>query len=300
MNCYKFNAFFDKLYPLPQINYLTQKVVYFHCIADGHYWRTSHIHELSLLFQNENNEWVVQSWKTEKEEDEYDLLKGFIDTILPYDTLVGFNSTSFHLPFLESKLKSYDLPLIILHKNHIDLLKLIKPIGKHLHISTKLQDLRIFFNINERISEIESIAYYSYLFVYEEILNGSFDVLYTEKVNDVEFLITCNTCLLFPNNIRINDEEFYLIGENNSLKVLLKSKEGYVRLYYPNYKDYYYLPEENMILHKSLASTLPKSQKVKATKANCYTLIHFEEKLKDNPQFLRQYLISLFHHYKEK
>ena len=40
--------------------------------------------------------------------------------------------------------------------------------------------------------------------------------------------------------------------------------------FFPNYKDYYYLPEEDTALHKSVASFVDPSHRRKATASNCY------------------------------
>lgn len=46
---------------------------------------------------------------------------------------------------------------------------------------------------------------------------------------------------------------------------------GEMRYYYDNYKDYYYLPEEDMAIHKNVAIYADPSRRKKATKATCYT-----------------------------
>lgn len=43
-----------------------------------------------------------------------------------------------------------------------------------------------------------------------------------------------------------------------------------LKLFYKNYKDYYYLPIEDMAIHKSVASFVDKEHRQKATPNNCY------------------------------
>lgn len=43
-----------------------------------------------------------------------------------------------------------------------------------------------------------------------------------------------------------------------------------MKLFFDNYKDYYYMPESDSCIHKSVAMGLSKSQYIKATKNNCY------------------------------
>jgi hypothetical protein len=46
--------------------------------------------------------------------------------------------------------------------------------------------------------------------------------------------------------------------------------EGELRYYLPRYQDYYYLPETNEIVHRSLAGRIPASQRRKASRDVCY------------------------------
>ncbi|MBO5998276.1 MAG: ribonuclease H-like domain-containing protein [Lachnospiraceae bacterium] len=44
-----------------------------------------------------------------------------------------------------------------------------------------------------------------------------------------------------------------------------------LKYYYAGYKDYYYLPDEDMALHKSIAGFVESSHRVQATASTCYT-----------------------------
>ena len=46
---------------------------------------------------------------------------------------------------------------------------------------------------------------------------------------------------------------------------------GILKNFYPNYKDYYYFPEEDTVIHKSLISSEIKKLSKKATASTCYT-----------------------------
>ena len=47
---------------------------------------------------------------------------------------------------------------------------------------------------------------------------------------------------------------------------------GSLKYYYENYKDYYYLPHENMVIHKSVAAFVDVANKEKCTAKNCFVL----------------------------
>ncbi len=63
----------------------------------------------------------------------------------------------------------------------------------------------------------------------------------------------------------------YFSGEATEgiLKVPVYEEE--MKYFYSNYKDYYYLPAEDVALHKSVAAFVDKDHRVQAAAANCYT-----------------------------
>lgn len=72
---------------------------------------------------------------------------------------------------------------------------------------------------------------------------------------------------------------FKIEGDEAVLRVPLYETE--LKYFYSNYKDYYYLPKEDMAIHKSIASFVDKDFREKATAENCYT--------KKTGQYLREW-----------
>ena len=46
---------------------------------------------------------------------------------------------------------------------------------------------------------------------------------------------------------------------------------GELKYFYPNYKDYYYLPAEDCAIHKSVGTYVDKNFRTQAKAANCYS-----------------------------
>lgn len=63
----------------------------------------------------------------------------------------------------------------------------------------------------------------------------------------------------------------YFKGENDTATLKVPLIEEELKYFYANYKDYYYLPEEDVALHKSVADFVDKEFRVQATAATCYT-----------------------------
>lgn len=74
-----------------------------------------------------------------------------------------------------------------------------------------------------------------------------------------------------PGQLSGNDEGafFKALGNEATLKVPLYETE--LKYFYSNYRDYYYLPQEDMAVHKSLAEFVDKNYREKAKPENCYT-----------------------------
>lgn len=59
--------------------------------------------------------------------------------------------------------------------------------------------------------------------------------------------------------------------DNTHCSLTLPLYQGRLKYFYPNPQDYYYLPEEDMAVHKSVAQFVEKEYRKKATAATCYT-----------------------------
>ena len=58
-------------------------------------------------------------------------------------------------------------------------------------------------------------------------------------------------------------------GTHVTIKVPLYCQE--MKYFYANYKDYYYLPGQDLAMHKSIASFVDSSRREQAKAENCYT-----------------------------
>lgn len=63
----------------------------------------------------------------------------------------------------------------------------------------------------------------------------------------------------------------FLAGQDDSVLLRIPLYEGELKFFYPDYKNYSYLPAEDNAIHKSVAVYVDKSQRMPATAATCYT-----------------------------
>lgn len=59
--------------------------------------------------------------------------------------------------------------------------------------------------------------------------------------------------------------------QKNAATLSLPLYRGVLKFFFPDHKDYYYLPQEDTAIHKSVAQFVDASCRQKATAANCYT-----------------------------
>lgn len=74
----------------------------------------------------------------------------------------------------------------------------------------------------------------------------------------------------FPVPFRIEKPLFSFQGQNTHLLCRIPMYRGELKYFYPDYKNYYYLPLEDMAVHKSVGSYVAKEAREKASPQTCY------------------------------
>ncbi len=77
-----------------------------------------------------------------------------------------------------------------------------------------------------------------------------------------------------PVPFQFANTQYQLHVENNILHFSIPVYETELKYFYENYHDYYYLPDEDMAIHKRVAQYVDKDHRVQATASNCYTKRH--------------------------
>ncbi|MCH5343160.1 MAG: ribonuclease H-like domain-containing protein [Acetatifactor sp.] len=296
----------EKLAPLEQILFLDIETT-------GFTAKSSYLYLVGCAYYR-GKRWHTIQWMAENFNEETALLKTFFKFAASYRYLIHFNGNNFDLPFLTQKCKQFDLPYSFDHLEGIDLYKRVSPYKFFLRLpNCKQKTLEQFLGINRTdvFSGGELIGiYHDYLKTPSEFaekslflhnaddLKGMLEVLpmlaYYDMFNDnvrarkvqantykdynghrrKELLITLTlpTTLPQPVSASANNCYFYGSGDEATLKVPIYEEE--LKYFYANYKDYYYLPTEDIALHKSVATFVDKDHRVQASASNCYTRKH--------------------------
>lgn len=108
-----------------------------------------------------------------------------------------------------------------------------------------------------------------------------------------ELSITCRLEHSLPAAVSCSRRRYYLHASENTAVLRIQLFQGELKYFYPNYKDYYYLPDEDTAIHKSVAAYVDKAHRQKARAADCYTkktglfLPQYEEVI--TPAFYAEY-----------
>ncbi len=114
---------------------------------------------------------------------------------------------------------------------------------------------------------------------YTELLYGSFTVLSVEgneyrafdgSEGNKELLFTLKNKYPIPRRASCGNGEFYFVAGRETSKLRVRLLEGELKYFFPDYRDYYYLPEEDTAVHKSVAAYVDKAHRRKASPDTCY------------------------------
>ncbi len=85
-----------------------------------------------------------------------------------------------------------------------------------------------------------------------------------------ELLIAYETNRTAPGKTVLFKEPFFLFYQGNRARIRLPIVEAELKHFFDNYKDYYYLPDEDMCVLKSVAHAVSPDHRENAKKETCY------------------------------
>lgn len=255
--------------------------------------------------------WHIRQWFADKPEDESALLADFFSFAADYTHLVHFNGNHFDLPYLLQKCEMLGLPYNFDRFEGVDLYKRISPCKFFLHApNCKQKTLEELLGIDREdlygggdliglyhayVKQPDEEALRLLLLHNSDDMKGMLQILPLLAFHDLfncpltakrvqsnayvdyhghdrqELLMKLELPTALPVPVSNLSNGCYFSGEEREgiLKVPLYEEE--MKYFYSNYKDYYYLPAEDVALHKSVASFVDREHRVQATAATCYT-----------------------------
>lgn len=296
-------------YPLERIAPL-ENFLFVDIETTGFAAKSSSLYLIGTAFFSEGN-WQIRQWFAENPGEEAALLDSFFAFASSYTHLIHFNGNNFDLPYLLQKCVQYKKPHTFDAYEGIDLYKRLSPYKAFLHVpNCKQKTLEALLGIprKDRYHGGELIEVYRQyvqnptadgktllLLHNREDMQGMLQILPLLAVYDLfngdirakkvqaqhyvdyhgqdgqELLMKLALATPLPFPLSDFSNGCYFSGEKDIgiLKVPLYEEE--MKYFYANYKDYYYLPEEDIALHKSVAGFVDKAHRIQASASNCYT-----------------------------
>ena len=256
-------------------------------------------------------QWLCESLPGGDSREEEILLKTFLSFLKDYKTLIHFNGNRFDLPFIEKRCEKYGLKISFSDFDGIDIYKRVYPYRYFLHLANcKQKTMEEFMGIQrtDRYSGGELIHVFrsfcnthdneamelllqhnrddvygmlrllpilSYVDFYHDDFHVNRVEIETDKDvfgKDVkEANIYFSSSVVLPRPVSCHGMDCYFTGKNSKGLIKVPVFEEEMKYFYSDYKNYYYLPGEDMAIHKSVAAYVDPAFREQATAANCYT-----------------------------
>lgn len=262
----------------------------------------------------------ITQWFNDDGFSQKQILCEFLDFIKPYTTLISFNGKTFDLPFLTSKIKEFKLNASLDSFLHLDLYQILKPYKDLWGLKNfRQKDLEAYLGIDRKddLSGKKLIkTYQNYLDSKDHkekdaiLLHNKKDLLGLYKIYslmsypallDNDFSIRLATIqneqllvnLKLPFDIPVvcnYEKSGFCLSLNHDLATLTcPLEDGLLKHHHRDYKNYYYLPKEDIVIHKSMKSFVDTKSLIHASLDNCYSKFIPGESFLSNESELRTF-----------
>lgn len=300
---------FSVSYPLERLAPL-ERILFLDIETTGFTARSSYLYLIGCAYYLAGK-WRTIQWLAENTDQEKEIITAFFEFSKLYRCLIHFNGNNFDLPFITQKCEQLSLPCNLDRFQGIDLYKRVAPYKYFLKLpNCKQRTLEQFLGIDRKdvFSGGELIGiYHDYvrnptefsenalllhnaddlkgmletvpMLAYYDLFNGPAKAkkVQANSYKDIngsrrrELLITLALDPPVPCSVTSSAGNCFFRGEGSTATLKIPIFEEELKYFYSNYHDYYYLPAEDVALHKSVAGFVDKEYRVPASAATCYT-----------------------------
>ena len=252
----------------------SEHTIFFDIETTGFSHKTSFCYLIGTAYIKNSILTIIQ-WLAQSKADEVQVIASFLNAAASFDTLVHFNGDNFDIPFIKDRAAHLNIPYTLDKLLSYDLYKCVRPLKTLLKLeSCNQKSVEQFLNISrdDEFSGGELIKAYNAV-LEENVTYTGYSVEYSDDTNkNGDLIINYTLPCAVPIPIIHLDNNGYAIRINgNTMKIKLPLITDNLRLYYSDYKNYYYLPYEDTAIHKSVAAYVDAECKVKATRETAYT-----------------------------
>lgn len=322
---------FSPGYPLERLCDL-ENALFIDIETTGFTARSSDLYLIGCAYHAENT-WHTRQWLAQVPSEQAEILEDFFSFAKNKSYLIHFNGSQFDLPYLIQKCQQLGLSHDFSAFDGIDVYRSLFHYKDFLGLqSLKQKSLEAFLSLGreDQYGGGELIEVYRdyvktqspealrlLLLHNAEDLKGMLLLLpmlsyhdafhFPLKAKRVQANHYCdaygNPCMeliiyaalpnAVPKSVSASRDGIYARLEGDELAIRVPVFEEEMKYFHANYKDYYYLPKEDVALHKSVAAYVDKDFRQPATARNCYarkqSLFLPEWDSSFNPVFKRSY-----------
>lgn len=279
-----------------------EDILFFDIETTGFRKESTQVYLIGCAFFSEGT-WKIRQYMAESALDERAVLEEFSDFASGFRTLIHFNGEGFDLPYLSYKAEYYGLESDLFRLESIDLYQQAKPLKNLLGLPRMNQKTIEGFLRISREDCLDGGALIPYFYAYEksgdpeaekllllhnfddirgmlklvgilkylQIPEGRFTFRDAEVIRDTAVL---NYRLEEPLPVAFEKtddrDRIRIAADGDLLQINIRIYRGQARLPLPDIENYYYLPEEDRIVHKDVACFVDRKKRRKATRKNCF------------------------------
>lgn len=287
----------------------TDGSLFFDIETTGFSPKNNRIYMIGIAYRK-NGHICIHQWMTEQKSEEAEMLSSFLSFIQNYTALLSFNGIGFDLPFLQARCSSYQLDFNPALFTTIDFFKLVSGLKSMLNLPNykqktieaflgvdredcytggdlidiyrqyekepdrELLNLLLLHNYEDVKGMLSLLGLYEYTRFYveaETIIDARIEAGgYSEDAMHFSLILQLKSRCCVPKKLHYNIHGIYIQLEGHTATFHIPVFKGELKYFYPNYKDYYYLPMEDTAIHKSLSQFVDKDYREKCHPHNCY------------------------------
>lgn len=248
-----------------------------------------------------DNAWYIRQWFNDDDNSEKDILTDFMEFISSYKFIMHYNGDGFDIPYIQKKLTIHNIDYGFEHIESLDLYKQIKPFKDIFHIDNlKQKSVESYLSINRldkytggdlikvyyeflqtksgakkqlllqhNYEDLEGLLYSASLLGLSRFKAGCFSVI-KMSVRQERLLFSLRLDYTLPKRITLGNNNIIITGFKKDATINVPIVTDTLKFFFEDYKEYYYLPAEDMAVHKSVATYVDKNYREQAKKSNCY------------------------------
>lgn len=296
-------------FKVPPCGYNDNEILYFDIETTGFSPAGTYLYLIGCAYYRDGG-YCFRQFFLDDTADEKAMIEYFIDFIHNFKCIIHYNGSGFDIPYIIRKCEIYNIPCDFTGISSLDIYKTILPVKSVFNLENlKQKTVERFMGIEreDKYSGGELINIYneyirtkndellSLLLMHNHddvcgMINISDTLSYAGLINDgytfesiemrdssalgtprKEAVITCRLTNPVPERVSAGNDRYYFTAYSDILRICITAYTSELKYFYPDYKNYYYLPKEDRSIHKSVAFYVDKNYRTRAKAANCYS-----------------------------